>query len=40
MFLVDNRNHATINQLIRRYVLPGSLIIDDGWQGKTRIPLP
>jgi len=39
-FIVDNRNHATINQLIRRYVLPGSLIIHDGWQGYTRIPLP
>jgi len=37
-FVVPNRNHATINALIRRYILPGSLIIHDGWQGYSRIP--
>ena len=39
-FVVQNRNHVTINQLIRRYTLPGSMIIHDGWQGYARIPNP
>ena len=37
-FVVRNRNHASINQIIRTHVLPGAYIIHDGWGGYRRIP--
>jgi len=37
-FVVPSRTHAVINELVRRYVLRGSLILHDGWQGYARIP--
>lgn len=40
VFVVANRTHAVINNLIRRYTLRGSMIIHDGWQGYSRIPPP
>jgi len=40
VFVVPNRTHVVINNLIRRYTLRGSLIIHDGWQGYSRIPPP
>ena len=40
VFIVPDRTSATINRLIRRYTLRGSLIIHDGWHGYTRIPQP
>jgi len=40
VFVVPDRTSATINGLIRRYTLRGSLIIHDGWHGYSRIPQP
>ena len=40
VFVVPNRTHVVINNLIRRYTLRGSLIIHNGWQSSTRIPAP
>ena len=40
VFVVPDRTSATINGLIRRYTLRGSLIVHDGWHGYTRIPQP
>ena len=39
-FVVQNRNSATINNLIQRYTTRGSLIVHDGWQGYHNIPRP
>lgn len=30
---VDRRDSETLNELILRYVLPGSIVITDGWKG-------
>jgi len=38
--VVRNRDHQTINNIIRNQTLPGSVIVHDGWQGYVRIPRP
>jgi len=38
VFVVENRNSATINDLIRHNIAIGSRIITDGWRGYHRIP--
>jgi hypothetical protein len=30
---VDNRNSETLNDLSIKYVLPGSIVVTDGWKG-------
>ena len=37
-FVVQDRNHVSMNQLIRTHILPGSYIIHDGWAAYRRIP--
>ncbi|KCZ78787.1 hypothetical protein H311_00176, partial [Anncaliia algerae PRA109] len=32
---VNKRDSATLNDLILKYVLPGSIVITDGWKGYT-----
>jgi len=38
VFIFPNRNHATINRIIRQNVMEGSTIVTDGWQSHSRIP--
>jgi transposase-like protein len=33
--VVENRNANTLNELIKKFVLPGSVVITDGWKGHS-----